>query len=114
MNATRLSLTVPTKWAICSCCNGNGRVEHPAFSNGFTSSEWAELDFDEREHYLAGRYDVGCVECGGSGKVRIPDVERMTYAQKRVAAAQRREDRLDAIYARESAAERAAEMRMGC
>lgn len=31
------------QWAICECCEGEGRVENPAFSNGITSSEWAEM-----------------------------------------------------------------------
>lgn len=104
---------MPTRWAICHCCEGNGRVENPAFSNGFTSDEWAEWDPDEREQYMRGDYDVPCQQCRASGKVRVPDVARMTFAQKRQIAAVRREERQQAEWARESAAEYAAERRMG-
>lgn len=122
MTASRFPLSVPTKWAICSCCEGEGKVGNPAFSLGFSSEEWSDMthDYDDSgessaaERYLRGAYDVPCTECKGAGKVRVPDVSRMTYAQKRTAAAQRREDRLSAMYAAESAAEYAAERRMGC
>lgn len=105
---------LPMKWAICHCCDGNGRLDNPAFSNGITSSEWHdEWDADERRSYLRGDYDVDCTECGGSGKVRVPDVARMTFAQKRQVTLVRREERQQAQWARESAADYAAERRMG-
>lgn len=122
MNTSRDLLNPPTKWAICSCCEGEGKVGHPAFSNGFTSEEWADAcrEYDEAgeasfaDRYLRGDLDVQCTECAGAGKVRVPDMERMTYAQKRVLAGQRAEERARARYAAESAAESAAERRMGC
>lgn len=46
------------KWIICSCCEGNGAVENPAFRNGFTSSEWAEMAADEQAEYMRG--DTTC------------------------------------------------------
>lgn len=69
---------LPSMWAICHRCNGNGTHDHPAFSNGITSSEW-EYDWDEeeREHYLRGAYDVSCEECHGSGKVLEVDRDRV-------------------------------------
>lgn len=100
----------PFMWAICICCAGHGRVDNPAFSNGFTSSEWADLDGDERDAYMSGTYDVPCGACRGAGKVQLPDVARMTYPQKRRLAAQRRDERDRALYAAEAAAER----RAGC
>jgi DnaJ-class molecular chaperone len=81
------------RWEICAECDGHGRRDHPAFSNGITSSEWAEWDPDDRETYMRGGYDVPCGDCGGSGKVRVPDVARMTFAEKRVLVDQRREAR---------------------
>lgn len=118
----KTNATFPTKWAICTCCSGDGHVSHAAFSNGFTSEEWADMcaDYDDRDgssaadRYLRGDYDVICTECKGSGKVRIPDVERMTFAQKRVIAAERREARQDAYWAAQLRAESAAERAMGC
>jgi hypothetical protein len=32
---------------------------------------------------MRGAYDVACNDCGGSGKIAIPDVGRLTFAQKR-------------------------------
>lgn len=103
-----------TKWIICPCCNGNGRVENSAFSNGFTSTEWAEMahDFDNQDetnaqqHYLRGDYDQACEDCEQSGKLRVPDVYSMTFAEKRVFAAVRRDKRLQFEYDCISAAER--------
>ena len=112
---------LPTKWAICDCCQGEGRVDHPAFSNGITSEDWAEMqvDYDERdnssaaERYMRGDYDVLCKDCEGTGKVLVPDMGRMTFAQKRLLASQRREEREDAYWESVSRAESAAERRMG-
>ncbi|UNH29089.1 hypothetical protein MNY64_16195 (plasmid) [Moellerella wisconsensis] len=92
-------------WEICGCCEGHGKVDNPAFSEGFTGSEWNELDNEFRK----GTYDVQCRNCKGSGKVKVPDVSRMTFAEKRVLVAQRREAREDAEYRRQAAHE----LRMG-
>ena len=94
-------------WAICDCCEGSGSSDHPAFSNGITSSEWQEWDEDEREGYLRGRYDVPCAECGGSGKVQIPIISALSFAEKRALVEARRREEMLA----EMAAERRAEMR---
>lgn len=98
------------KFIICRECDGFGKVENPAFSNGFTSSEWAEWEPEERQAYFDGAYDVTCTCCGGSGKEKVPNVAAMTFAEKRVLVVERREARLEAQYAREHAYERA----MGC
>ena len=104
----------PMKWVICSHCNGNAKVEHPAFSNGITSSEWAEWDQDERESYFAGHYDVRCEPCGATGKVEVPDVSRMTFAQKREYVRELRIEREDAADRRAMDREMAAERAFGC
>ncbi|HEJ7283116.1 TPA: hypothetical protein SMF87_004568 [Serratia marcescens] len=93
------------KWAICGCCEGNGKVENPAFHNGIT--DWSEWSDEERESYMSGLYDVTCTDCRGSGKVKIPDVAAMTFAEKRELVLQRIEAREDAEYRRQCAKERA-------
>ncbi|QBQ72201.1 hypothetical protein HWC14_gp52 [Serratia phage Parlo] len=93
------------KWAICGCCEGHGKVENPAFYNGIT--DWAEWSDEERESYMSGLYDVPCPDCRGSGKVKVPDVAAMTFAEKRELVLQRIEAREDAEYRRQCAHERA-------
>lgn len=110
--------TTYTRWAICPHCAGEGRRDHPAFSNGFTSSEWAELraegdDDGFTEAYLRGDYDVPCRECAGSGKVRVPDWSRVPRAERRAYVAHLRAERDAAASRAESAAWYAAERRMG-
>lgn len=102
------------QWEICGCCQGSGGVDHPAFSNGITSSEWADMLPDEQDCYMRGDYDVKCEPCNGSGKVKVPDVSIMSFAEKRVMARHRQMQRLDAELERQFAAEVAAERRMGC
>jgi len=107
-------------WEICGCCRGNGKVDHPAFSNGFTSEEWQEMRDDVQfdgessaDRYLAGFYDVSCGECGGSGKVRVPNFRAMPRDERRVYIQFLRDERDDAECRRELAAEYEAELRMG-
>lgn len=98
------------RWAICGGCEGHGQVDNPAFSQGFTSSEWNDMDIDERAEYLDGTYDVNCRECRGAGKVQEPIISALSWAQKRQIVEARRKE----AYQAEAAAERLAEQRMGC
>lgn len=51
---------------VCGRCDGRGKHDHPAFSNGITAEEWdRDWDEDSREEYVNGRYDVPCEVCGG-------------------------------------------------
>ena len=102
------------KWEICRCCAGNGRVDHPAFSNGITSSEWAEMSPDEQDTYMSGGYDVNCEPCSGTGKVQVPDVSLMSFGEKREYVHYLRDQAEERRIDREIAAEVAAERRMGC
>lgn len=102
------------KWIICDCCAGSGKVDHPAFDNGITSSEWADMDQDGRDSYMAGDYDVPCAECSGSGKVQVPDVAAMTFSEKREYIKASREAQQEARWNAEFEAECEAERRMGC
>lgn len=102
------------KWVICDCCEGNGKVENPAFSNGFTSSEWHDMHQDDQASYMAGDYDVECQDCKGLGRVQVPNVAAMTFAEKRLLVVERRETREEARLNAEIDAEWAAELRFGC
>jgi hypothetical protein len=91
---------LPALWAICDDCQGNGKCDHPAFSNGITSSEWEnEWDDDERDHYLSGRYDVACQPCKGTGKVLVIDEEHCDPALLKAWQDQEREMMYDRITA---------------
>ncbi|MBH3016017.1 hypothetical protein [Serratia ureilytica] len=97
-------------WVICDCCEGDGKVDNPAFSNGFTSSEWADMDCDEKRSYLDGSYDVPCTNCSGTGKTKVPNIAALSFSEKRELVEQRRQSRFEAECARELEIER----RMGC
>lgn len=94
------------RWVICEECEGNGKVDNPAFENGFTQSEWGQLPEEEQSAYFGGEYDVTCGCCGGSGKVKRPDVSRMNYPQKRELVRYNRELKLEAQLRHEDAVAR--------
>lgn len=81
------------RWEICDRCAGHGKHDNPAFSNGFTSDEWSQMDYDEREDYLSGTYDVICTECKGLGRVALPARGVLTFAQRRELVLHRRSER---------------------
>lgn len=67
---------MPARWEICARCEGDGHHSNPAIDgNGITQSEWAEWEADEREAYMSGRYDIGCKDCGSTGKLLVVDEE---------------------------------------
>lgn len=94
-------------WAICERCRGEGKVDHPAFSNGISSDTWNdEWSEEDRESYLRGDYDVPCT-CEG-GRVKEPIIARLSFADKRELVMERRR----AQWAAESAREQERESRM--
>lgn len=101
------------KWVICNTCEGNTTVENPAFDNGFTSSEWHDMDLDDQQSYMAGEYDVMCQTCKGLGRVQVPNVAAMTFAEKRVLVKERHEARENARIDAQLDAEWAAERTFG-
>lgn len=109
-------IKLPTRWEICGSCNGEGTTSRhvECDGGGFTGSEWADLDDDFKDDYLAGRFDRACDECSGSGKVKVPDFDRLTPEQR--AAWEEQEDEraeCDAIQRAEIAAEQAFARRLG-
>lgn len=108
-----VSLWVPSRFEVCEECEGRGKVDHPAFSNGFTMEELDE-DPDFREDYFRGHYDVVCPGCRGERVVMVPDVSQCSYNQKRHLVEARRVERAEADYWRLARAEEEAERRFGC
>lgn len=101
-----METALPTKWAICQTCRGNGTHVNPAIDGNGLSMDDPDLDEDFWDDYFQGRYDVRCDDCNGTGKVHEVDTERCTPAQLN-ALEQAYQDR------HEYEAECAAERRMG-
>ena len=69
---SEIDVELPAKYEVCSRCNGEGKHDHPAFSNGFSSEDMDE-DPDFLESYFRGDYDVMCEECKGRTTVLCVD-----------------------------------------
>ena len=83
---------LPTVWQICNVCNGEGRHVNPSIdAGGLTQEDFAE-DPDFLEDYMSGMYDVSCNACGGSGKVKVPDYDKLTDEQREALEAEQRAD----------------------
>jgi len=89
---------LPTHKEVCSRCRGEGKHDHPAFSNGITSSEWAEWDADEREDYRRGVYDVPCENCRGLRVVDAVDEEALERRDPAILEALRKHWEDEAAY----------------
>lgn len=77
----QLIANLPTRWAICGECTGEGKSS--AHLGAISSEQWQEeWDYEEREAYLAGQYDRICAECKGSGKVREISEHGLSPAQR--------------------------------
>lgn len=78
---------LPATNEVCGRCDGFGTHTNPNIDgNGITSSEWAEWDYEERESYMNGDYDVTCEECHGNKVVLVPDPNVMSEEQKKIFA----------------------------
>jgi hypothetical protein len=88
-------VALPHKWEICCRCNGEGTSS--GYLGVFTAADMAE-DPDFAEDYMNGQYDRACDECGGSGKVKVADFDRMKPEQAEAFQRQcRDDDEIDAI-----------------
>jgi len=90
--ATAFEVQLPVKYEVCWRCDGAGVHDHPAFSNGITSSEWVEWDDDEQQAYMNGRYDVQCEECKGLRVVQVVDEEKIPEEYKEAWAQRAKEE----------------------
>jgi hypothetical protein len=70
-------------WAICDTCDGHGKYVNPDIDSHGLSREDFDEDPDFREDYFSGVYDVTCWKCNGSGKMKVPAWDRMTFGEKR-------------------------------
>jgi hypothetical protein len=75
---TDTSEDLPFKWEICGGCSGHGKSS--SYLGAFTGEQMAE-DPDFARDYMAGFYDRACDCCGGSGKTKAADPDRMTERQ---------------------------------
>ena len=98
---------LPTCWAICQQCEGDGTMVNPSIDCGGLSFDQTD-DPEFMDDYMSGKFDVACNACGGSGKVREIDRSREDFAVQ----IQEYDD--DCAAEAEHAAERRAELIMGC
>jgi len=70
---------LPTKWAICDRCHGEGHHGNPAF-DGTTTEWWFEGDpsGEQLDDYMSGRWDVRCEADCDHGKIKVVDEERLS------------------------------------
>lgn len=93
---------LPYTWVICGHCEGEGMSS--SYLGAFTWDELNEQGEEFIEDYFAGNYDRPCDCCEGSGKIPIPNYDKMTEEQL-----EKYKDHVQAE--REYKAERRAEMR---
>lgn len=72
-------VALPYKWRICGHCEGEGRSS--SYLGAFTWDELREQGDEFIEDYFAGNYDRPCDCCDGTGKVPVPDYNKMTEDQ---------------------------------
>lgn len=97
---------LPTKWAVCSVCNGAGSHVNPSIDcNGLSAEDFAE-DPDFADDYMAGTYDVPCNRCGGRTTERVVDLDALTPEELAAFEDQQRDEARDR-------AEHLAEIRAG-
>lgn len=100
-------ITLPATLEVCDGCHGTGTHVHRAIDgNGITGAEWEEWDYEDREDYMGGRFDVTCEDCHGRNVMPVVDWDSVPDK-----VAERVQEQLDREA--EYEAERAHELRMG-
>ena len=112
-NGHDTEVELPTKWAVCSVCNGKGTHVNPNIDcNGLTAENFHD-DPDFAEDYFSGVYDQPCNRCHGRTTEQIVDRKALTPELAKAYEQQLKEEEQQL---KEEAADRAcylAEMRMG-
>ena len=72
---------LPTRWAICDSCTGNGTMVNPSIDAGGLSVDMQD-NHEFMQDYMSGQFDVPCNQCGGSGKVKEIDRDRADFAEQ--------------------------------
>lgn len=75
---------LPTVWAVCPTCNGEGKHTNPSIDCGGLTREDFDEDPDFADEYKAGRYDVTCYGCKGRRVVKVVDESAMTPEQRKL------------------------------
>ena len=71
MNDGEITKTpIPFEWEICDVCRGGG--SHSNRLGVINPDDWNSDDLND---YFAGRYDVSCERCNGTGKIRVIAVD---------------------------------------
>ena len=74
-------IELPTRWDVCSVCNGEGRHVNPNIDrNGISAQDFYD-DPDFYDEYMSGTYDVTCYRCHGRTTERVVDWEALTPEQ---------------------------------
>lgn len=106
-DGSETEIDLPTKYEVCSVCNGEGKHVNPSIDcNGLSRDDFYD-DPDFAEDYMSGKYDVICNNCQGKRVEKIVDRENTS---PELLEAYDNEIQADADYR----AERLAEIRMGC
>jgi|HubBroStandDraft_3_1064219.scaffolds.fasta_scaffold181248_2 hypothetical protein len=92
-DGSQLEIELPTTWAVCPVCEGDGTHVNPAIDCGGLSAEDFDEDPDFAEDYRSGVYDVTCGHCGGRTTVQVLDRARCTDEQ--LAAYDRQQDQAE-------------------
>lgn len=100
-------IELPTTWAVCSVCNGEGKHVNPSIDCGGLTADDFHDDPDFESDYFGGVYDVTCNRCNGRTTERVVDWNALTDEQREAYENQLEGEASDR-------AEHLAEIRAGC
>jgi len=104
-----ITIKLPSKWAVCPVCDGEGKHVNPAIDAGGITiyDDRGDYEPDFAEQYWNGTYDQTCTRCNGKRVVPVVDLDVMPSWMQREYERDQREEA-------EYRAERLAEIRAGC